>query len=106
VASLGGTVDDATQDGDGDRNPQPRYMRLGRLDGRHHVVLEPAAGRTRDEGRALDPERERLQDLVRDADLLARVGRRQRYADGVADSLAEKDAHAHRAAYAAGLDGT
>src|SRR6266852_4402018 len=81
-------------------------MRLDCLDGGHHVVLEAAAGRARDQGRALVADGERLEDLVGDPHLLPRIRGGERYADGVPDALAQQDPYAHGAADAAGFDWT
>src|SRR5450759_3811998 len=97
VARLRGTVHNASHDRDRDRNFEPGDVRLDGLDRRHHVVLEPAAGRARDESRGFVAEGKRLQDLVRDANLLTRIRGGERDADRIADALGEQDAHAHRA---------
>src|SRR6266581_2536283 len=106
VPRLRRPVHDAAHHGNRDRQLQPCDVRLDRLHGRHHVVLEAAAGGACDEGRALVAERQGLEDLVRDAHLLARIRRRQRHADRIADPLAEQDPHPDRAPNAAGLNRT
>src|SRR5882672_12059859 len=69
VPGFGRTVDDAAHDRNRDRNLERSDVRLDRLDRRHHVVLEPAARRARDQGRALVADGKGLQDLVCDPDL-------------------------------------
>src|ERR1700704_3109389 len=56
VTSLGRAVYHTAHDRDRDRNLEPRDVRLHCLNGGHHVVLEAATGRTRDESRGLVPE--------------------------------------------------
>src|SRR5205807_1535678 len=69
MTRLGRAVDHTAHDRDSDRNLQRGDVGLDRLHGGHHVVLEPATRRARHQSRAFVAEGERLQNLVRDANL-------------------------------------
>src|SRR6266571_5075290 len=92
VPSLRRAVDDAAHHGDRDRHLELCDVGLDRLHRGDHVVLEAPARRARDQRRAFLAEGERLEDLMRDANLFARVRCGERDADGVADAFAQEDA--------------